>query len=279
MRERARSARLRRSEIRDRPDIAGELNSPHLALVRAPRRPRAAPSLKGQLKVATYNVHRWTGLNGRSRPDPARAGFVISEIDADLIALQEVWRPLDGDDPLEALAEALGLHVAFATTRVHKRGQIGNAILSRWPISGVSIIDLSFGRLEKRVAVAAQFKNGVGEFDVVATHLALSDRTRRLQVESLLEHPRLRDTPTLLMGDMNAWRRCKATRVLDEALRSHRNLEWPASFPSASPVLALDRIYARGVSIIDIAVHGSRAARRASDHLPVVARIKLPKAR
>jgi endonuclease/exonuclease/phosphatase family metal-dependent hydrolase len=99
---------------------------------------------------------------------------------------------------------------------------------------------------------------------------------RHRQVRSLLEHPRLRATPTLLMGDMNAWRKCKATRALDDEMRTHHNLEWPASFPSASPVLALDRIYASGVKILELEAHGSRAARRASDHLPVVARVELP---
>ena len=226
-----------RRERRGRRD-APRVESPHLALLRAPRRPATPLPLSGELRVATYNVHRWTGLSGRSRPDPARAGFVISELDADLISLQEVLRPHRGDDPLEALAEALGLHVTFAVTRVHKRGSIGNAILSRWPIAGVAMFDLSYSRLEKRVAVAAQLKSEDGELDVVATHLALADHTRRRQVRSLLEHPRLAQTPTLLMGDMNAWRKCKATRELDEALTEHHNREWPASFPSASPMLA-----------------------------------------
>ena len=139
------------------------------------------------------------------------------------------------------------------------------------------MLDLS-NQIEKRVAVAAQLKSDEGELDVVATHLALADRTRRRQVKSILEHPRLGATPTLLMGDMNAWRNCKATRELDEALTEHDNLEWPASFPAASPVLALDRIYARGLSVLEIDVHDSRAARRASDHLPVVARVKLDSA-
>jgi len=250
--------------------------SPHLALLRAPRRPSPPIPLAGEIRVATYNVHRWTGINGRSRPDPARAGFVISELNADLISLQEVLRPDRGDDPLEALAEALGLHVTFAATRVHKRGQIGNAILSRWPIAGVTMLDLSYNALEKRVAIVAQLNTVDAELDVVSTHLALADRTRRRQVKSLLDHPRLTETPTLLMGDMNAWRQCQATRDLDEALQSeHNNCEWPASFPAASPVLALDRIYARGLHLIEIEAHDSRAARRASDHLPVVARVKL----
>jgi len=248
---------------------------PHLVLLRAPQHPRNPRPLGGELSVATYNVHRWTGLNGRSRPEPARACQVIADLGADLIALQEVLRPSSGADPLSDLADALGLHVTFAATRSHRRGQIGNAILSSWPISGVNMLDLSFSRVERRAAIAAQLCGGGGDLDVVATHLALAARTRRRQVESLLEHPRLGERPTLLMGDMNSWRRCKATRKLDEELASESGVRWPPSFPSTRPVLALDRVYARGLRILSVEAHASREARRASDHLPVVARVEL----
>ncbi len=248
-------------------------STPHLGLVRAPTSPSESGLMRKRISVATYNVHRWTGINGRGAPDPARAGFVISELRADVIALQEVLRPNRGEDPLEAIADALGLHVAFACTRVHKRGELGNAILSRWPISGVSVLDLSFSRMERRLAVAAQFAFEGGELDVVATHLALGDRTRHRQVRSLLDHPRFGGGPTLLLGDMNAWRQCKATRALDDEL--HNNLRWPPSFPAARPVLALDRIYSRGVEIVAVRSHRSGAARNASDHLPVVAEVQL----
>jgi endonuclease/exonuclease/phosphatase family metal-dependent hydrolase len=251
------------------------LATPHLCLLRAPATASYAGRTGREFVAATYNVHRWTGLNGRSRPDPARAGFVISELDADVIALQEVLRPLEGPDPLQILADALGFHVIFAATRVHKRGELGNAILSRWPIGGVSMIDLSFSRLEQRVAVAAQFQRRQGRLDVVATHLALGDRTRHRQVRSLLDYPQLRDQATLLMGDMNGWRQCRAMRTLDDELRGRHKSEWPASFPSARPVLALDRIYSRGVRVVELSAHKSRAARLASDHLPIVARVRI----
>jgi endonuclease/exonuclease/phosphatase family metal-dependent hydrolase len=168
------------------------------------------------------------------------------------------------------------LHVAFAATRVHKRGEIGNAILSRWPIAGVSMLDLSFSRMEARVAVSARLRFDSGPLDIVATHLALADRTRHRQVRALLEHPDLQTAPTLLLGDMNAWRQCKATQALDEALRDHHNLDWPASFPSAAPVFSLDRVYSRGVKVLELKAHMTRAAQRASDHLPVIARVRLP---
>ncbi len=252
------------------------MDTPHLCRMRAPSVSASTRPLGKTITVATYNIHRWTGLNGRSRPDPARAGFVISELQADVIALQEVLRPIKGDDPLEILADALGLHMAFAATRVHKRGELGNAILSRWPMAGVSMLDLSYSRLERRVAVSAQFLIGDKGLDVVATHLALGDRTRHRQVRSLLDHPRLQGTPTLLLGDMNAWRQCKATRALDEELNQHNNLDWPSSFPASRPVLSLDRVYARGLKIVSVRAHETAAARRASDHLPIVAEVELP---
>jgi endonuclease/exonuclease/phosphatase family metal-dependent hydrolase len=110
---------------------------------------------------------------------------------------------------------------------------------------------------------------------VVATHLSLVDRTRQRQVQSLLEHPQWRMGPAVLLGDMNAWRRCKATRELDEVLNMHHNLDWPSSFPAAAPVLALDRVYASGADVVEVHSHDTPAARRASDHLPVVAHIAL----
>lgn len=253
-------------------------DSPYLALVRTPSRVLPPRSLRRRLIIATYNVHRWTGFNGRARPEPSKALAVISELRADLIALQEVLRPPDGEqDPLAELSERLRCHVAFATTREHRRGQIGNAILSRWPLSTVSILDLTLSRMEKRAAVAIRIDDGDVELDVVSTHLALGDRTRHRQVESLLSHPRLSERPTLLLGDMNAWRSSRATRTLELSLGAHNNRKWPASFPAWRPLLALDRVYARDLLIHDVAAHRSPAARRASDHLPVIARVEIPR--
>ena len=254
-----------------RPRIIG----PHLALVRAPGRAAASRRLGRGFQVATYNVHRWTGLNGRGRPKPEQTVDVIAELGADLIALQEVLRPTGDDDPLEALGDLLGLHVAFAVTRSHRFGRIGNAILSRWPFSTVSVLDLTLTRMEKRVAVAVRLDDGEHEVDVVSTHLALTDRTRRRQVAFLMGHPRLRERPTLILGDMNSWRRSRATRALESELGRHNNRTWPASFPSVRPLLALDRIYGGGLRIADVSAHRSPAARRASDHLPVLARVDL----
>ena len=249
---------------------------PYLSLVRAASQFHAIPKqVPTHMRVATYNVHRWSGVSGRQAPNAALAEYVISELDADVVALQEVLRPFDAKDPLTVLAEEQHLHVAFVVTRVHRRGELGNAILSRWPITSLFVLDLSFSRLERRSALAAEFKLGKRSLTVVATHLALRDRTRQRQVRTILSHPQLQG-PVVLMGDLNAWRRSKATQALDAALGAHGNRRWPASFPSARPILALDRIYSRGAQVETLEVHRSTAARRASDHLPVIAVLKLP---
>lgn len=253
-----------------------ESAAPYVSLVRAASKFSAMPQqLPDRMRVATYNVHRWSGVSGRQTPDATRPGIVISELAADVVALQEVLRPFDAEDPLTALAEEQHLHVAFVVTRAHRRGELGNAILSRWPITSLFVLDLSFSRLERRSALAAEFKLGERSLTVVATHLALRDRARQRQVRTILSHPQLQG-PVVLMGDLNAWRRSKATRALEAALGAHGNRRWPASFPSARPILALDRIYSRGAQIESLEVHRSTEARRASDHLPVIAGLKLP---
>jgi endonuclease/exonuclease/phosphatase family metal-dependent hydrolase len=252
---------------------------PHLCFVTSPRRPIPQIIMPDFVRVATYNVHRWQGVNGRTKPDVARAGFVISELDADVIALQEVLRPFEseGDDPLGLLCEELNLHLAFAVTRRHRRGQLGNAILSRFPITAISVIDISHSRIERRGALAAQVGHAGAGLGIVATHLSLVDRTRHRQVQTLLEHPQMNSGPSILMGDMNAWRNCKGSQALDESLGLHHNLNWPASFPAGRPMVALDRIYVRSAQVVSIRQHDSPAARKASDHLPVVAEVVVEK--
>jgi endonuclease/exonuclease/phosphatase family metal-dependent hydrolase len=95
-------------------------------------------------------------------------------------------------------------------------------------------------------------------------------------VKSLLQHPQLQSGPAVLLGDMNAWRQCKATQELNEVMERHHNRSWPSTFPAAAPVLALDRVYTHRAKVLSVDAHDTPASRRASDHLPIVARVELP---
>src|SRR5690606_9527237 len=131
---------------------------PYLAELQGPPEPSTEAGPNGRFTIATYNVHRWTGVRGGRAFAPEKTFAVIDELEAEVIALQEVLRPFEGPDPLAELAERLGYAVAFVCTRLHRRGELGNAVLARWPVSAAFAIDLTFGRLEQRSALAAQFR-------------------------------------------------------------------------------------------------------------------------
>lgn len=256
---------------------AWSANVPYLADLHYAAPPLAEAGPSDRFRIATYNVHKWGGRRGGWSFTPGKAEAVLLELDADVIALQEVLRPFDGSDPLVKLADDLGYAMAFVCTRVHRRGELGNAVLARWPIAAAFAIDLSFGRLEQRSALAVQFRTGRTLLTIAATHLAIVDSTRERQVRSLLSHPQIAQGPVVLLGDMNAWRRksAAARHLDDEFLMRHHNTAWPASYPSIRPIMALDRAYARGAQLENLGVHSSPAARKGSDHLPVVATVIL----
>src|ERR1700730_4582011 len=86
--------------------------------------------------VASYNIHKCAGLD--RRVDLDRIADVIREIDADLVGLQEVFRP-----QALSLAERLGVQVAMGPTRERDGHLYGDAILTRRAIRGVRPFDLS----------------------------------------------------------------------------------------------------------------------------------------
>src|SRR6202011_5486287 len=80
-----------------------------------------------RLRIATYNIHRCRGLDGRTRPD--RIAAVLRAVNADVVALQEVIGPgAQGGGHAEALGAALGMGWVMAPARQlrgHEFGKIG----------------------------------------------------------------------------------------------------------------------------------------------------------
>lgn len=227
-----------------------------------------------RVRVATYNVHSGVGVDRRFRPE--RIAGVIDELGADIVALQEVLSPVGGFDVHGHLREASGLHLVTMATMQLAGGTFGNALLSRWPILDLVEHGLTVGNREPRGAIDATIGRDARELRVIATHLGLRGAERSEQLSRLLDLVTAStDVPTVLAGDFNMTRgRARELRAHAAHLGKHDAL---ATFPSIAPVLPLDRIFAlHGASIIDVAVHRSRRARVASDHLPLVATIELP---
>lgn len=243
---------------------------------------RARPSRR--IIAATYNIHRCIGADGRY--SPSRIAAVLEEIDADLIGLQEVDSRLaaaGARDQLTYLAHRLGFEVVAGLNIVCHRGHYGNALLSRWPILGSRLIDLSAAGREPRGGIDADVAcPGAADGEalrVIVTHFGLRAWERRRQMVSLLRHIGHGDgsgrRPLLLMGDFNEWVRFgPVSRSLSGELRCDSHV---ASFPARWPLLPLDRICARWLGVAQApAPHASLTARVASDHLPVKAVFMVP---
>jgi endonuclease/exonuclease/phosphatase family metal-dependent hydrolase len=114
---------------------------------------------------------------------------------------------------------------------------------------------------------------------VIGLHLDLSGLWRRRQMRAILEaiERRPQRMPTVLMGDTNEWR--TAAGFIKELNGAYRVAPTGPSFHSRRPIAPLDRIIVDEHLAIEAAgVHASASARRASDHLPVWARLALPPA-
>ena len=251
-----------------------------------------------QITVASYNMRKAIGIDRRRNPD--RILHVLQEIDADVVALQEadkrfgtrasavphalidghgLYKPVEFGVSHSRLAHAIPFGEKLETRlglATRNLGWHGNAILVKHhvEITGVEALDLP--TLEPRGAVIAELNVGGRDLRIVGMHLDLSGLWRRRQVRTILDHirQRHRPMPTVLMGDTNEWR-ATATSLKD--LDGHyRFASTGPSFHSRKPVASLDRIIVDRRLHIDAAgVHCSAEARRASDHLPIWARLIL----
>lgn len=226
------------------------------------------------LRLATYNIHRCVGRDGRFSPD--RIVRVIRELKADIIALQEVETRRDaGVQLLQFLAESTATVPIAGPTMLKEDSEYGNAVLTAWQITRHQHIDISYGEREPRGAIDLTLHDGGRHLRVLATHLGLQPVERRHQVEALLRRVREhQELPTVLMGDINEW------FLWGRPLRwLHRHFEptpAPASFPAHLPLLSLDRIWVRPRrALTGVHAHRSSTARLASDHLPIVAELTL----
>jgi endonuclease/exonuclease/phosphatase family metal-dependent hydrolase len=221
------------------------------------------------IRVATYNIHRGRGIDGKVSLN--RIVCVLQEIDADVLGVQEIY-----EAQAEFLARELGMHLVTGVTVHRADGACGNAILTRLPLQGVATFDLSVKTREARGGIRADLALRGQTLHVFNVHLGLRGRERAEQVKWLVERHILWDDrtgPRVVIGDLNEWFPGRVGRALRQEFTSLRRR---LTHPALLPLWALDRIYwdhaVRGESLH---VHRSRLARVASDHLPLVASLRV----
>jgi endonuclease/exonuclease/phosphatase family metal-dependent hydrolase len=230
--------------------------------------------------VASFNT-RW----GRGVDDvPYDVGAVVGRLDADVVALQEVWVAHDAPDALHDLATSLGyqpLHVPLSPSYVQPQPEItpdpqeadgtwGVAVLTRLPVRSVRLVDL--GRLVERWDVAerhallTEVEVDGDHVTIAAVHLSFALPNAVAQLRRLGGHlPHHR--PTVVVGDCNLWGP-PARAVLGRHRRAVRGRTWPAQRPHSQ----LDHILVSdGIDV----VAGEVLAAAGSDHLPIRASLRL----
>jgi endonuclease/exonuclease/phosphatase family metal-dependent hydrolase len=232
------------------------------------------------LRIATYNIHRCRGLDRRTRPD--RITAVLADIDADVIALQEVvGAGPSGPGHAEELGAALGMGWVMASARQLRGHLFGNVILSRLPIRHHAQHDLSWKTCEPRCAQRVDLALGGLELHLYNVHLGTALLERRYQASRLAAfvHDRRVTGPKIVVGDFNEWTRGLATRMLSERLHSvdlFAHLRRRRTYPGVFPILHLDHIYYEGrVEVARVELPRTRKALIASDHLPLVADLRV----
>ncbi|MCJ8140752.1 endonuclease/exonuclease/phosphatase family protein [Falsirhodobacter halotolerans] len=229
-----------------------------------------------EVTVASYNIHKGIGIDRRR--DLARIAKVIGELDADIVALQEAdarFGDRRGLLDLEAMRRDLGLRRVEVEGHPLAHGWHGNVMLVKDGVEVADVHQIPLPGLEPRGAVVADLVVHGVAMRAIATHMALLGHSRVKQVATVLDRlAALTARPTVLMGDMNEWRRSSHTlRGFFPHFPENRSAP---SFPAPYPILPLDRVMLSKGEIVSFAAHVSPLSRRASDHLPVRARLRLP---
>ncbi|CAO4183116.1 endonuclease/exonuclease/phosphatase family protein [Methylorubrum aminovorans] len=244
-----------------------------------------------RLRLVTYNVRHCRGTDGRVAPE--RVAQVIAALEPDIVALQEVdvgRARTGGLDQAEEIARLVGMFAHFHPALHIEEERYGDALLTHLP-SRLKRADALPGLLQRpglepRGALWVEVTAGDVALQVLTTHFGLLGAERIAQAEALLGPDWLGDpacrAPTVLLGDFNATGWSRAYRRLSRRLTDARRLtgarRWRggASFPSRFPLLRIDHVFvSERVAVERIAVVDNALARQASDHLPVLAEIRI----
>jgi endonuclease/exonuclease/phosphatase family metal-dependent hydrolase len=229
----------------------------------------------------TYNVHACVGFDGRCVPE--RYARIIARHVPDIVALQEIdvgRRRTGGLDQAKAIAGLLDMEYFFHPCVTSRGSHYGIAMLGQGPLLVRRAERLpSLGRLEHRGALWVELTWRGRIIHVVNTHLSLSPAERTMQVRALLGEHWLKgvlSTPgsrVVLCGDLNMVPGSAAHRILSRQLR---DTQAPAAAATWMNILRLDYIFiSDGLDIDGIETARTHLTRLASDHLPLIADVRI----
>jgi endonuclease/exonuclease/phosphatase family metal-dependent hydrolase len=232
------------------------------------------------IRIATYNIHRCRGMDRRTMP--SRVAEVIRNMNADVVALQEViGAGPSGAGQAEEIGAALGMGWVMHSVRQLRNHHFGNVVLSRFPVSHHGHYDLSWRTCEERACQRVDLDVGEDVLHIYNVHLGTAVLERRYQAARLAAfvHDHRIKGPKIILGDFNEWMKGLATKTLSALFKSidiAQHLKRKRTYPGFFPMLHLDHIYYEGdVTVRRMELVRTRRALMASDHLPLVADFRI----
>ncbi len=269
---------LRPIEIRE--SALAFLDSGHAGLLRK--------NNKNNLRVMTYNIHGCVGTDGKHSLE--RVASVISNYHPDIVCLQETDSELERSEfnrHAEQIAEILEMSYYFHPSFNIKDGQYGNAILSHLPLnivkSGILTPPHKKYKCEPRGVLWAEVDFNGKKINIFNTHLGFRKHAQFAQIESLigkewLGNPKIKG-PVILCGDFNSGPHSKVFKKITSNLSDTSKLlknKKKGTWNSLAPFLKLDHIFVDSeIETISIRIGDMALDRRASDHLPLIADLKI----
>jgi endonuclease/exonuclease/phosphatase family metal-dependent hydrolase len=257
-----------------------------LQFIKIQEPPAGAVADSPELRVLTYNIHH---ANPPSKPDYIdldAIARVISQQQPDIVALQEVdvhtTRSGVSVHEAEYIAAKTGMRSYFAKSIDYGGGEYGIAILSRYPISNMkkyALPTLESTKGEPRILATAEINLPGNEKILFAcTHLDAQkpDTNRVLQAHKILEILQSEKLPVVLAGDLNADPASTTIRLLDSHFtRSCIPADCPFTIPQDQPKKTIDFICFSPKDKFTVKLHQAIDEKYASDHLPVLAILKI----
>ena len=248
-------------------------------------------SKETSLRIMTYNVHSCIGMDGKLSPE--RIARVIAQYSPDVVALQELdlgRERTQSIDQAKVIADQLEMLYHFHPSIQVEEEKYGDAMLSRYPMKLIRSEQLAQIAMkpqpEPRGAICVEIEVGGQRFHIVNTHLSLVGRERRMQIEELTGPEWLGRPPNgvhrILCGDFNATPRspvCRRAAVLlrdcQDGHRDHRPL---GTWFSRNPLTRIDHIFVEPeLRVLRTEVPRTHLTRIASDHLPLIAEMSVPR--
>ena len=228
-----------------------------------------------KLRIASFNVHRCKGRDGRRDVD--RVAKLLQ--DMDIVGLNEVHGDIFGDstNQAEILGNKLQMAWLFApTNRRLLNGDFGNGLLTKLPVRSWQSIPLPKNRCKSnRMAFLAVLEHEPRPINLLIAHLGhrrdgqkaddstadpiQRERDGHVQLDTVTSLFMSLAEPAVLMGDFNAFandpliKRLQNTPGVTDAL---------ARADTAGPENRVDWIFVRGLKCINAKV----VPNEASDH-------------